>query len=102
MGNYVFVRWGIRISSISGQGTGNVQISGLPFTAVSWGSYQEPNISVSTGGLVTSSNAAIARMFVGGNSTSLFGRLTNNSDTSWLFNDLQAGTWIIGEIFYNV
>jgi len=102
IGNYVFVRWGFLIGSISGQGSGNVQISGLPFTSVSWGSYQEPNISVSTGGLVTSGNAAAARMFVGGGGTSLFGRIANNSDTSWLFNDLQAGSWIIGEIFYNV
>jgi hypothetical protein len=102
IGNYVFVRWGFLIGSISGQGAGNVQISGLPFAAVSWGSYQEPNISISTGGLVTAGNAAIARMFVGGGSTSLFGRLTNNSDTVWLFNDLQAGTWFIGEIFYNI
>jgi hypothetical protein len=101
IGNYVFVRWGFRISSISGQ-SGTVTISGLPFTAVNWGSYQEPNISVSTGVLATADFAQRARIFVGGSSTSLFGRIANNSDTSWDTGELQNGSWIIGEIFYNV
>jgi hypothetical protein len=101
IGDYVFVRWGFRISSISGQ-SGTVTISGLPFTSVSWGSYQEPNISVSTGALATADNAQRARIFVGGSSTSLFGRIANNADTTWNTSDLQNGSWIIGEIFYNV
>lgn len=101
IGDYVFVRWGFRISSISGQ-SGTVTISGLPFTSVSWGSYQEPNISVSTGALATADNAQRARVFVGGSSTSLSGRIANNADTTWNTSDLQNGSWIIGEIFYNV
>jgi hypothetical protein len=101
IGDYVFVRWGFRISSISGQ-SGTITISGLPFTSVSWGSYQEPNISVSTGVLATADNAYRARVFVGGGNTSLFGRIANNSDTSWNTSDLQNGSWILGEIFYNV
>ena len=101
IGNYVFVRWGFRISSISGQ-SGTVTISGLPFTSVNWGSYQEPNISVSTGGLSTADNAYRARIFVEGSGTSLIGRIANNSDTAWNTSDLQNGTWIIGEIYYNV
>jgi hypothetical protein len=101
IGNYVFVRWGLRISSISGK-SGTVTISGLPFTSVSWGSYQEPNISVSTGVLATADLAQRARVFVGGGGTSLFGRIANNSDTTWDTGELQNGSWIIGEIFYNV
>jgi hypothetical protein len=101
IGNHVFVRWGFRISSISGQ-SGTVTISGLPFTAVSWGSYQEPNISVSTGVLATADNAQRARVYKGGGDTSLYGRIANNSDTAWTTGDLQNGSWIIGEIFYNV
>ena len=101
IGNYVFVRWGFRISTISGT-SGTVTISGLPFTAVSWGSYQEPNISVSTGVLATADNAFKARVYKGGGDTSLYGRVSVNSDTSWNTSDLQNGTWIIGEIFYNV
>jgi hypothetical protein len=101
IGNYVFVRWGLRISSISGQ-SGTVTISGLPFTAVIFGSYQEPNISVSTGVLATADNAQRARVYKGGGDTSLYGRIANNSDTAWTTSDLQNGSWIIGEIFYNV
>ena len=101
IGNYVFVRWGFRISSISGQ-SDTITIAGLPFTSVSWGAYQEPNISVNTGALATADNAYKARVFVGGGASSLFGRIANNSDTPWNTNDLQNGSWIIGEIFYNV
>jgi len=101
IGDYVFVRWGFRISTISGQ-SGTVTISGLPFTAVSWGSYQEPNISVSTGVLATADNAFKARVYKGGGDTSMYGRIANNADTSWATSDLQNGSWIIGEIFYNV
>ena len=101
IGNYVFVRWGFRISSISGQ-SGTVQISGLPFTAVNWGSYQEPNVSVSTGILVTADYAQRARMYKGGSDTSLYGRIADNGDTSWNTSQLQNGSWIIGEIYYNV
>jgi hypothetical protein len=101
IGNYVFVRWGFRISSISGQ-SGTLTIAGLPFTSVSWGSYQEPNISVSTGALSTADNAFRARVFVGGGSSSLFGRIANNGDTAWNTSDLQNGSWVIGEIYYNV
>jgi hypothetical protein len=101
IGDYVFVRWGLRISSISGQ-SGTVTISGLPYAAVNWGSYQEPNISVSTGVLATADNAQRARVYKGGSDTSLYGRIANNGDTAWSTGDLQNGTWIIGEIFYNV
>jgi hypothetical protein len=101
IGNYVFVRWGFRISTISGT-SGTVTISGLPFTAVNWGSYQEPNISVSTGVLATADNAQRARVYKGGGDTSMYGRIANNADTSWATSDLQNGSWIIGEIFYNV
>ena len=101
IGDYVFVRWGFRISSISGQ-SGTVTISGLPFAAVNWGSYQEPNISVSTGNLATADNAQRARVFIGGSGTVLYGRIANNGDTTWNTSDLQNGSWIIGEIFYNV
>jgi len=101
IGNYVFVRWGFRISTISGA-SGTITISGLPFTAVSWGSYQEPNVSVSTGVLATADNAFKARVYKGGGDTSLYGRVSVNSDTAWTTSDLQNGSWIIGEIFYNV
>lgn len=100
IGNYVFARWGFRISSISGASS-TLRISGLPFTAVNWGSYQEPNVSVSTGNLVTADYAQRARVYKGGNDTSLYGRIADNGDTSWNTSQLQTNSWVIGEIFYN-
>lgn len=101
IGNYVFVRWGFQINSIS-SATGTVQITGLPFTSVSWGSYQEPSTSVSTGLLATAANAYRARMFVGGASTLLEGRVMDNADTGWPISDFGGDEWIIGELFYNI
>ena len=101
IGNYVFARWGFRISSISGQ-SGTVTISGLPFVATNWGSYQEPNVSVSTGNLATGDYAQRARLYKGGNDANLYGRIADNGDTSWNTSQLQNNSWIIGEIFYNI
>jgi hypothetical protein len=101
IGNYVFVRWGFKINSISGA-SGTMQISGLPFTSVEWGGYQEPNVGVSTGLLATADNAFKARVFVRGSSTLLEGRIANNSDTGWNISEFNGDEWVIGEIFYNI
>ena len=77
-------------------------ISGLPFTPVEWGSYQEPNISVSTGNLSSATYAGLARVFVQGPNTVLEGRIANNGDTVWNVNEFSGDEWIIGELFYNV
>jgi hypothetical protein len=101
IGNYVFVRWGFKLASIS-SATGTVQITGLPFTSVSWGSYQEPSTSVGTGLLATAANAYRARVFVTNSSTVLEGRVMDNGDTGWDISDFGGDEWIIGELFYNV
>ena len=79
-----------------------MQITGLPFTSFNWGSYQEPNVSVSTGLLNTCIDAARARVFVGGNTTYLEGRIATNGDTGWDISEFNGDEWVIGEIFYNV
>jgi hypothetical protein len=101
IGNYVFVRWGFKVASIS-SATGTVQITGLPFTSVSWGSYQEPSTTVSTGLLATAANAYRARVFVTNSSTVLEGRIMDNGDTPWDISDFGGDEWIIGELFYNI
>jgi hypothetical protein len=101
IGNTVFIRWGFKLSSTTGA-IGTMAISGLPFTPVNWGSYQEPNISVSTGGLGSTSYAGLARVFVQGPNTVLEGRIATNSDTPWNVNEFSGDEWIIGELFYNV
>jgi hypothetical protein len=101
IGNYVFIRWGFKLSSFSGA-SGTMQITGLPFASVNWGSYQEPNISVSTGGLATADYAQRARVFVTSGGDVMEGRIANNSDTAWPVSEFNGDEWIIGEIFYNI
>jgi hypothetical protein len=101
IGNYVFIRWGFKLSSFSGA-TGTMQITGLPFASLNWGSYQEPNISVSTGGLATADYAQRARVFVTSGGDVMEGRIANNSDTAWPVSEFNGDEWIIGEIFYNI
>ena len=101
IGNYVFIRWGFKLSSFSGA-SGTMQITGLPFTSLNWGSYQEPNISVSTGGLATADYAQRGRVFVTSGGDVMEGRIANNSDTPWPVSEFNGDEWIIGEIFYNI
>ena len=79
-----------------------MQITGLPFASLNWGSYQEPNISVSTGGLATADYAQRARVFVTSGGDVMEGRIANNSDTAWPVSEFNGDEWIIGEIFYNI
>jgi len=103
IGNTVYARWGFKLSNKgAGSGSGEIQIWGLPFTCAATGSYQEPNVSVATGDLNTAANAGIARMIVLSSGSYMFGRVANNGDTVWTYNDLTNTTWIIGEIFYQV
>ncbi len=100
IGNWVLVRWGFKLSSTSGA-IGTMSISGLPFAPANYGSYQEPNVSVSTGLLATADYAQRARVFVQGPNTVLEGRIANNADTAWNVNEFSGDEWIIGEVFYN-
>jgi len=100
IGKQVFIRFGFKLSNKgAGSGSGEINIYGLPFAPATTGSYQEENISVSTGELTTASNAGIARLAINAGSY-LFGRLATNADTVWTYNDLTNGSWIIGEMVY--
>ena len=101
IGKWVYLRWGFRINSKgTSPGSGEIRIYGLPFTSVNCNGYQEPGAAVGTGNLVTAANAGIARMVVVNSGTHLFGRVLNNADTTWTYNDLNTGSWIVGEVFY--
>ena len=99
IGNRVWCRFGFKLSSISGA-TGRVRVDGLPFVSRSYGSYQEPNFSVSTGLLATTANAYRARMFVVNSSSYLEGRISVNTDTIWNISDFGGDEWIILAFHY--
>jgi hypothetical protein len=100
IGKMVFIRWGFKLTSKgAGAASGEIQIYGLPFPPASTGSYQEENVSVACGILVTAANAARARMITSTGSY-IFGRIGDNGDTPWLYNDLTDTSYIIGEMTY--
>jgi hypothetical protein len=99
IGSMVYVQFGILLSSISG-GSGEMALTGLPFTSLQRNSYQEPSNSLQGGGWVNAAYAGQTYMFVNDNSTQLGGRYQNNSDTAIGVNQFQAGTYFNGMIVY--
>ena len=100
IGKMVFIRWGFKLTGKgAGAASGEIQIYGLPFPPANTGPYQEENVSVACGILATAANAARARM-VASTSSYIFGRLADNADTAWLYNDLTDTSFIIGEMTY--
>ena len=99
IGSMVYVQFGMNIASRTG-GSGEIAITGLPFTSISRGSYQEPANSLGGGNWVTSALAGQTYMFVGDSGTTIYGRYQNNSDTAISINDVQAGTYLGGIMVY--
>lgn len=101
IGNLVWIRLGLKLSNKgSGSGSGEIQIYGLPFTCVTTGAYQEPGTRVVTGALNTAGNAYAAHMAVATGAVNLFGRIVNNADTVWTYDDLTNDSWILLQLCY--
>ena len=49
IGNMVTIHIGFKLSSVSSLGTGTARITGLPFSAVNFGGYQEPHLHALNG-----------------------------------------------------
>jgi hypothetical protein len=99
IGNMVYVQFAFNLSSVSG-GSGEMVITGLPFTSVARGPYQEPANSMQGGGWVTAAYAGQTYCFIADSSTSLYGRYQNNSDTAISISQFQAGTYFNAMIIY--
>ena len=103
IGNTVWVSFGLKLSGVGSGGTGNaIYITGLPFTVVNYGSYQEPAVAGQAGNLVTAANAYKVKFLPTGNDTSLFTRLSDNGDTVWPYTDLTSSTFMSAQISYTV
>ena len=100
IGNSVYVRWGFRLSSRSG-GSGNAQVTGLPFTSKNYGSYQQPAAFVNAQNLTTDPDGPVLFYLVD-NNTKIEGRLMNNADTGLPISYFQNGSWCIGHFTYDV
>lgn len=99
IGKTVWIRFGMRISSISG-GSGEAVIRGLPFTSHNFGSYTEPTNVMASGAWVTASLAGNAYAFVYSSNSVIGLRANNNADTTIDFNAFQSGTYLVGNIWY--
>ena len=104
IGNIVHIHIGLRLASASpGGSVGN--ISGLPFTSITYGSYQEPHGRIGAGGLFLTANLGSHLTFYKGNSnTQLYARTTStNADSPVNSNGIwQAGTFIKLQMSYTV
>jgi hypothetical protein len=104
IGNIVHIHIGLRLASASpGGSVGN--ISGLPFTSITYGSYQEPHGRVGAGGAFVTANLGSHLTFYKGNSnTQLYARTTStNADSPVNSNSIwQAGTFIKLQMSYTV
>jgi hypothetical protein len=101
IGNTVTLFFGIRINSISG-GSGTVRITGLPFTAGSYGAYQNPGGIASTQ-VLTASQAGPALFYVEDSSSFLQGRhLNTNTDSPLSLSLFQNGSFIVCTFTYQL
>jgi hypothetical protein len=94
VGRLVNVTGGFLLSNKGTGGSGELQISGLPFTNINYGGFQQPSTPAIGGGFTTASSAYSANFFCGDSTTSLYGRLGNNGDTVWQYSEITNGTFI--------
>jgi len=103
IGNVVYIRFGFLLSNVTTAGSGEFKLTGLPFTAVNSGAYQEPNFAVKGGAFATASTATNGTFgfFVNSQSHIQF-RISNNSDTVLPASEMTSSLFMGGEGFYFV
>ncbi|NBU72980.1 MAG: hypothetical protein EBS53_16320, partial [Bacteroidetes bacterium] len=102
IGSLVVAGFGININSVGTGGSGELKISGFPFTSATNGSYQEPSASLQGGRWVTSALAGQTYLFINDNSTVAGTRYQNNADTVISWSDVQGGNASTGTYFGSV
>jgi hypothetical protein len=101
IGNTVTLFFGLRIDSISG-GSGTVRVTGLPFTAGSYGAYQNPAGIASAQGLTTSQEGPVL-LYAEDSTANLQGRYLNtNTDTPLPLSLFQNGSFLVCTFTYQL
>jgi hypothetical protein len=102
IGNVVYFRFGLYLSGITSTGSGEVRVSGLPFSGVDVGAYQESSFAIKGGNFVTSSvvTNGLFGFVVSGNPLIQF-RVMTNADTVLSNSEIQANTFIGATGFYH-
>jgi hypothetical protein len=99
IGSMVYVQFGININTRSG-GSGEIVITGLPFTAIARGPYQEPANSLQGGRWTNSAYAGRMYWFINDNATNAFTRYADNNDTQPDISLVQGSTYFNGIMVY--
>jgi hypothetical protein len=99
IGSMVYVQFGMNINTRTG-GSGEIRITGLPFTSITRGSYQEPSNPLQGGNWVTSAIAGKSYWFIVDNNTYACTRYQNNSDTSIDISEVGGNTYMSGIMVY--
>jgi hypothetical protein len=99
VGSMVYVQFGININTVSG-GSGEILITGLPFTSIGRSAYQEPANALQGGRWTNSAYAGKTYWFIGDNSTQAYTRYSDNNDTSINISLIQGSTYFNGIMVY--
>ena len=102
IGNRIIASCGFFITSVGTGGSGSLQISGLPFTTIGYGSYQEPTTRVQGGGWLSPSLAYSSYVYAQGTSNILEFRDGSNVDSPIPYSEVLAGTFMGLTIIYYV
>ena len=101
IGKVVYYVCGIKLTGVTSTGSGEIVITGLPFTTTNEGAYGEPSNAAKCGFFTTASvvtNGVF--VFAFNASTALYFREVNNADTSIASSQITADTFITVEGFY--
>jgi hypothetical protein len=108
IGDTVWIRMGVNIANVGTGGSGTLRLSGLPFTSINQGAYQEPTGAANGARWLTATNARSVYAFVRNSSTQLeFRTMALNADTALNYSELVGGndtigTWFTISLFYHV
>lgn len=102
IGSCVIAYFAFRLNTAA-PGAANAQISGLPFSAVNYGGYQEVGFQAVGGGFATAALSYASMFFIPGGTTMYLRNMSTNTDTPIGSNAAwQAGTFIRGTAIYFV
>jgi hypothetical protein len=100
IGRMVSIQFGMQLSNAGSGGSGNINITGLPFTALSAGAYQEPATRIFVTNFTTTSYASSFYGYVAG--TIMDFRIGQNVDAAVDISELQNNTSLNGNIIYYI
>lgn len=101
VGKQVFVSFGIAVSGVGSGGSGNIQVSGLPFPVSNLGGYASPFTKINAMGLTTASLAPHFGFIANSGTSYLMARANQNVDSPAPYSEITASTILQGALTYS-